>query len=72
VIEGRDNTLKRCSPCKVELADVIDGLTIPDLPDSILPDPEVYILSGRNTSWNTREGSYTVNLNYICKVGCKI
>jgi hypothetical protein len=72
VIEGRDKTLRKCSPCGVLVTDVINGLTIPDLPDTILPDPEIYILTGRQTSWNAREGSYIVNLSYICQAGCKI
>jgi hypothetical protein len=72
VIEGRDKTLRKCSPCAVQVNDVINGLTIPDLPDSILPDPESYILAGKQTTWHAREGYYIVNLNYICQAGCKI
>lgn len=72
VIEGRDKTLRKCSPCGVLVTDIINGLTIPDLPDTILPDPALYILTGRQTSWNPREGSYTVNLSYICQSGCRI
>jgi hypothetical protein len=72
VIEGRDSTLKKCSPCGVLDTDIIDGLTIPDLPSSILPDPALYIISQNQTTWNPRQGSYIVNLEYICKPGCNI
>ena len=72
VIEGRDIALRRCEPCGTLISDVISGVVIPDIPDTILPDPELYILTSKQTTWNPREGSYVVNINYICKPGCKI
>ena len=72
-IEGRNKQYRVCGECDLDLLYIANyGLPIPELPDNKLPSLTDYILTERQTSYNVREGSYTVTLGYMCKQGCNI
>jgi hypothetical protein len=41
-------------------------------PFLVLPDEEIYTLTTKNFNYNILDGSYTVNLSYICQSGCPL
>lgn len=67
-IEGRNYNYKSCCGNDL-LALANDGFILPNNIENSLPDPDIYILASRQASFNPMQGSYTVNLNYICKQG---
>jgi hypothetical protein len=51
---------------------ICNDITLPPSIANRLPDPDKYILKTKNKTTNLNDGSYTINLGYICNSGCFI
>ena len=75
-IQGRSDLYKRCCYTNANITNLVSGLcsniSIPASIASQLPNPEEYILKTKSKTTNFMDGSYTINLGYICNAGCNI
>lgn len=72
-ISGRENVDRICcTDVSGVLSDIINCDAIP-LPSGVsLPDPTKYILTQKTRSDDKIQGTYNINLSYICDPGCDI
>lgn len=72
-ISGRENRDRVCcANVSGVLSNLINCDPIP-LPSGVaLPDPSLYILTQKNRTDDKLQGTYTINLSYICDPGCEI
>lgn len=70
-IEGR--TGRDCCLTSSSILQKIRNASTAGIPDNIsLPDENSYVLVQKQRSDNPIDGSYSINLSYICKEGCGI
>lgn len=70
-ISGRESRDRRCCS-NASLASLINCDPI-SLPSGVtLPNPALYILTQKNRTDDRIQGTYTINLSYICDPGCEI
>lgn len=75
-IQGRRDADKRCCYTSDNITNILSSvctnITMPASLAANLPDPSIYILKTKNKTTNFMDGSYTINLGYICNPGCNI
>lgn len=75
-IQGVSESLKQCgiqaSGIENLLSSSCAGFGLPVQIQSKLPDESMFVLTTKNKTTNLLDGSYTINLGYICNSGCII
>lgn len=70
-IEGR--TQRDCCLTSSSILQKIMNASTAGIPDNVsLPDENSYVLVQKQRSDNPMDGSYSINLSYICKEGCEL
>jgi hypothetical protein len=72
-IQGQNELLKKCclnsGNVNSIFSNICQDISIPESIVNKLPNPEIYVLKTKNKTTNFVDGSYTINLGYLCK-GC--
>lgn len=75
-VQGRSDAYKSCCYTNSTITNIVGSLctdiSLPSIISSNLPNPNTYILKTKNKTTNFMDGSYTINLGYICNAGCNI
>lgn len=73
-IQGANKSLKKCGLQEQDINDLLTNSCVNFImPSGIadkLPSEDMFILTTRNKTTNLVDGSYTINLGYICNSGC--
>jgi len=72
-IQGQNDLLKKCCLNSTNInsiyTNICQDISIPNSLIDKLPDPTIYVLTAKTKTTNFLDGSYTINLGYLCK-GC--